>query len=190
VKTGSEWVQELDSGRRWGSNRLDRHKDATWDSNALKTLTVSIQGSHYLVDLGADEKPNFHRVNKDKQCTCGVPDCIAIEAVRNYLLAGGQRAPDPQGIILCPICGSKTYRDPVWDGKYTHTPGWRCVQGGLLHFLEAKAERIRKNQAENPWLFAPVPGYAGIRRDEVMTFEACAALSRKVFLETGYDPTV
>ena len=190
MKTGSEWVQDLDSGRRWVSNGLDHHKDVTWDNIALNTLQVSIRGSHYLVDLGADEQQNFHRVNKDKQCTCGVPDCLAIEAVRNYLLDGGQRAPEPKGIFLCPICGSKTYRDPVWDGKYTRTLGWRCVQGDLLHFLEAKAERIRKNQAENPWLIPPVPGYPGVRRDEVMTFEACAALSRKVFLETGSHSTL
>ena len=190
MKTGSEWVQDLDSGRRCVSNGLDHQKEITWDRIAMNTLRVSIRGSHYLVDFGADEQKNFHRVNKDKQCSCGVPDCIAIAAVRSYLLDGGQRAPEPKGIFLCPICGSKTTRDHDWDGKYTRTPGWRCEQGSLLHFLEAKAERIRKNQAENPWLFAPVPGYPGLRRDEAMAFEASVPLSRKVFLENGSRSTL
>jgi hypothetical protein len=159
-------------------------------------LAVSIRSSLYLVDFGQEAHPRYHRVNKNKQCSCGAPDCLAIEAVRNYLQAGGKRAPDPQNHPECPICGSKTYRDRVWDGKYTRTLGWRCTQGGLRHFLEVKAQRIRKNQVENPWLIPPAPGYPGVQRDEVMTFEACAALSRKVFLETGsrstleeYDPT-
>lgn len=150
---------------------------------------VSIQGYQYLVDYGPDEVIRFHRVNKDKTCSCDAPFCEAIEVVRQYLQAGGQRAPDPEGMPPCPICGGKTYRDRDWDGKYTKTLGWRCHQGGLKHFLQAKAERIQKNQAENPWFFPPVPGCPDVRRNEIMTGEECKAISHKVFLETGYDPT-
>lgn len=151
--------------------------------------TVSIQGYQYLVDLGRKENPRFHRVSKDKTCSCGAPYCDAIDAVRRYLQAGGTRAPEPLDPAVCPICGAKTFRDPKWDGKYTKTLGWRCQTGGLSHFLQAKAQRIQKNLAENPWLFPPVPGYPGVRRDEIMTWEECAAISRRVFEETGYDPT-
>jgi len=90
----------------------------------------------------------------------------------------------------CPICGSRAYRDHIWDGKFTRTFGWRCEKGGLRHFLEAKANRIKQQLADNPWLFPPVPGYPGMRRDELLTEEECAAIRRKVFLETGYDPTI
>lgn len=150
---------------------------------------VSIQGYQYLVDFGEIENPRFHRVSKAKTCSCGAPYCEAIEAVRHYLNAGGARAPDPEGMPPCPICGGKTYRDRDWDGKYTKTLGWRCQQGGLKHFLQAKTERIQKNLAENPWLFPPVPGYPGVRRDEIMTWEECEEKKRRVFEETGYDPT-
>ncbi len=142
-------------------------------------LSVSIHGSQYLVDFGLGSQPRFHTVSKTKECSCGVPYCEAIEAVRQYLQAGGLRAPDPEGMPPCSICGGRTYRDRTWDGKYTHTLGWRCEKGGLRHFLEAKAERIRKQLAENPWLIPPAPGYPGVRRDELMTYEECQAAYRR-----------
>jgi hypothetical protein len=128
-------------------------------------------------------------VSKTKECSCGDANCEAIEAVREYLLAGGLRAPAPLGNPICPICGAATYRDRSWDGKYTRELGWRCETGGLNHFLMAKTNRIRQQFADNPWLFPPVPGYAGLRRSELMTAEDCRLISAKTFLETGYDPT-
>jgi len=151
---------------------------------------VSIQGFLYLVDFGADSVQRYHRVNKSRECSCGSAYCKAIDAVRLYLQAGGTRAPGLEEMPPCPICGSKTYRDRNWDGKYTKELGWRCTKGGLHHFLQDKTERIKKNFAENPWLIPPAPGYPGVRREELMTWEECEAINRKVFLETGYDPTV
>jgi hypothetical protein len=159
------------------------------ESSLVATPTVSVQGYLYLVDFGSGSSQRFHRVNKTKECSCGATYCQAIEAVRVYLQAGGARAPDPEGMPPCPICGSKTYRDRNWDGKYTKELGWRCTNGGLHHFLQAKTERIKKNFAEHPWLIPPAPGYPGVRRDELMTWEECEAINRKVFQETGYDPT-
>ena len=120
---------------------------------------ISIQGFLYLVDFGADSVQRYHRVNKSRECSCGSAYCKAIDAVRLYLQAGGVRAPDPEEMPPCPICGSKTYRDRNWDGKYTKELGWRCTKGGLHHFLQNKTERIKKNFAENPWLIPPAPGY-------------------------------
>ena len=150
---------------------------------------VRIHGYQYLVDFGEAETQRYHCVSKDKTCSCGEPECEAIDAVRRYLQAGGRRAPDPPDPLNCPICGGKTYMEPKWDGHYTKTRGWRCKNGGLSHYLQARSERIRRNLAENPWLFPPVPGYPGLRRDEILTAEECAAISRRVFEETGYDPT-
>ena len=131
-------------------------------------LPVSVQGYFYLVDFGLGSFPRYHRVNKAKECSCGAPYCEAIEAVRVYLQSGGMRAPDPEGgLPPCPICGSKTFRDRVWDGKYTKTLGWLCSKGGLHHFLVAKAERIKKQQTENPWLIPPAPGYPGVLREDL-----------------------
>ncbi len=149
-------------------------------------IRVSVYGCGYLVDFGQGVKPRCHWVNKEKHCSCGDSSCPAIEAVRDYLLEGGQRAPDP--LPLCSICGAKVSRDPTWDGKYTHELGWRCSQGGLAHFLQQKMERIRKNWQEHPYLIPPAPGYPGVRRDEILTYEDLLLVYRKA-ADEGYDPT-
>jgi hypothetical protein len=92
-----------------------------------------------------------------------------------------------QGMPPCPICGSKTYRDRTWDGKYTKTLGWRCEKGSLRHFLEAKAAKIKKQIAENPWLIPPVPGYPGVRRDALVTWEECEASHRWIYPKMDDD---
>jgi hypothetical protein len=155
------------------------------ESTSIATPTVSIQGFVYLVDLGPGSTCRYHRVSKNKDCSCGAADCEAIEVVRFYLLGGGARAPEQERMPSCPICGSKTYRDRNWDGKYTRQLGWHCNQGGLGHFLEAKARRIQVQLAENPWLLPPAPGYPGVRRDELITWEECELLQSKALLEVG-----
>jgi hypothetical protein len=97
----------------------------------------------YLVDFGPETLPRFHVVNKLRQCSCKLgKTCPAIEAVLKYLRNGGQRAPDP--MPSCPMCGADTIRDRELDGKYTKELGWRCSTGGVTHFLQAKAERIKE----------------------------------------------
>jgi hypothetical protein len=114
---------------------------------------VRVVGYTYLVDFGPSVQPRFHTVTKGRRCSCRSRDaCPAIDAVTEYLLAGGRRAPDP--MPSCPICGAETVRDRAWDGKYTKELGWRCVEGGLTHFLQAKAQRIiqaiQAREAVNP----------------------------------------
>lgn len=144
---------------------------------------LSIDGSRYRVDFGVRSPLRYHLVDKNRECSCGAKYCEAIEVVRRYLMAGGLRAPDLEGMPSCPICGSKTYREHTWDGMYTHALGWRCAKGGLAHFLTAKANQIRRQQAANPWLIPPVDGYPGVRRDEVLTWEDCQASDRFSDLE-------
>ena len=167
-----------------------RSKQSIRDGLAIEVsdLKVSLQGSQYQVDFGLGSNPRFHKVSKTKECSCGAPYCEAIEAVRQYLQAGGLRAPDPEGMPPCSICGGRTYRDSNWDGKYTRTLGWRCEKGGLRHFLEAKAARIQCQLAENPWLIPPTPGYRGVRRDELMTWEKCQAANQRS--QPGDDPGI
>ena len=64
----------------------------------VSALPVSIQGNQYLVIFGQGTSPRFHKVSKNKECSCGAPYCEAIEAVHQYLQAGGLRAPDPEGM--------------------------------------------------------------------------------------------
>ena len=108
-----------------------------------KPTRIRVIGYTYLVDFGPSIQPRFHTVNKQRSCSCPFKEtCPSIEAVAEYLHNGGQRAPDP--MPPCPICGAETVRDRKWDGKYTKELGWRCTAGGLRHFLEAKAERIKE----------------------------------------------
>jgi hypothetical protein len=176
--------------------RLREQPGSALDPPEDLAASVKVTGSEYRVDLGDDSQTRYHRVQKDRTCSCGTANCIAIAAVRAYLLNGGKRAQNGLPPTRCPICGGKTTPDPAWNGKYTSEPGWRCEHGGLKHFLDAKAARIQQAQAENPWLIPPVPGYPGVRRDEIMTFEECAAISRSVLEELncevpckGFDPT-
>jgi hypothetical protein len=191
MKTAHTLIEPATEGRRAAAVQPSHWKQAVRERSPVEILApmVSVVGCQYLVDFGAGSALRVHRVNKAKECSCGDPYCEAIEAVRYYLQSGGPRAPDPPAEIACPICGAKTYPDQRWNGKYTKSAGWRCEKGGLGHFLKAKGERIKRQLEENPWLIPPAPGYPGIRRDEVLTFEMCEAISRKVFAETGYDPT-
>ena len=110
---------------------------------AGRPTRIRVIGYTYLVDFGPSTQPRFHTVNKQRSCSCSLKvTCPAIEAVAEYLRNGGQRAPDPMPPY--PICGAETVRDRKWDGKYTKEFGWRCTAGGLRHFLEAKAERIKE----------------------------------------------
>lgn len=99
-------------------------------------------GYRFKVDFGPSVKPRVHLVDKQRRCSCELGTaCPAIEAVAEYLRSGGQRAPGP--VPPCPICGAETVRDKEWDGKYTKELGWHCTAGGLSHFLQDKAERIK-----------------------------------------------
>ncbi len=187
MKTGLA-TNELDQKRRRNTSSLKNSFNRERPENEASILDVSIQGTKYLVDFGQGSQIRYQTVSKNKECSCGTPYSEALEAVRQYLQAGGLRAPDPEGMPPCPICGNRTYRDRTWDGKYTRTLGWRCEKGGLRHFLEAKAQRIRQQMAANPWLIPPAPGYPGVRRDEVMTWEECQAAGE--LPQSGDDPAI
>ncbi len=155
---------------------------------------VFVAGFDYHVKLW--DETTFSTVTREKVCSCNEPKCAHVAAVAKYLRAGGRRPPDP--VFLCPICGGKTVVDKNWldrDDEGRKRYGWRCENGGLRHFLAAKAERIKKRLAANPWLFPPVYNeagecvYAGVLRADVMTWERCQEASRKVYQESGYDPT-
>lgn len=156
----------------------------------LKQCTVTAQGCRYRVRLPGGE---VHFVRKDRTCSCGTLDCEAIQAVHQYLKAGGQRADDLPVPLRCPICGGKTVEDRRWQDTANGKKGfgWRCENGGIRHWMQDKTARIQRQFVDHPWLFKPVYDEngncvsPGIRRDEIMTFEQCQAMHRR----TGYDPT-
>jgi hypothetical protein len=143
--------------------------------------TVSVSGFFYAVDLGPEVRPRYHHVGKDRRCTCRLgADCPAVQAVADYLRAGGERAPDvPSGFYpvapqTCPICGAQTRYVP---GLTSHSrgAGWACVRGGKAHYWQAHTNSLRQSLAENPWIYPPVLApdgtvlYPGLKRDEIIT---------------------
>lgn len=110
--------------------------------NKLPTR-IMVVGYRYKVDFGPSVKPQVHLVDHQQRCSCVLNTaCPAIVVVAEYLRSGGKRAPEP--LPPCPICGAETFRDRGWDNKYTHELGWRCAEGGLTHFLQAKTEKIKQ----------------------------------------------
>jgi hypothetical protein len=161
---------------------------------ALARATVSISGYFYAVDLGSNVHPQHHRVGKNAECTCYLAErCPAVNAVRAYMAAGGERAPDPPlgyypvHPAKCPICGAETAYEPKLSSK-RRGAGWRCLKGGASHYWHKMGLILAEKFARNPWLFPPVvlrdgqqcfawdgiqDGdqmlYPGIRRSEVIT---------------------
>jgi hypothetical protein len=129
---------------------------------------VMVQGYRYLVDWGAGVYPRFHSVSKDKVCACDRgSSCSAVAAVRTHLLSGGQRAPDPPSHyyeavpVHCPLCRAAAIPDPAWD-SLKHGKGWRCVQGGLAHYLDARMAHARQ-WFFREWIIPPAENYPGVR---------------------------
>ncbi len=156
----------------------------TWLERALvlpNEPTVSIVGYAYRVDLGLGAQPRSHIVHKDKTCSCGDPDCAAVQVVAEWLKTERvARAPDPPtGYTLylprqCPICGSKVLADHTLSSR-TRGIGWRCACGGLLHYWQDKVNALKARACEREWAFPPVVDetgrvlYAGVRLSEIPT---------------------
>jgi hypothetical protein len=142
---------------------------------------VAVCGYSYAVDFGNDPSLKQHRVGKDRRCACSLgADCPAVQAVADYLKAGGARAPDPPpgffpvAPALCPVCGAEAVYDASLNSK-RRGAGWTCVKGGKHHYWEAHTKILSEQIAKNPWVFPPVIApngevlYPGLRRDEVIT---------------------
>jgi len=167
------------------------HRPAATD---LAQAMVSVDGHAYRVDFGPQVSPRIHFVGKDKVCSCQEPGCPAIEAVRQYLAGGGERAPEvpfdymPVAPLACPICGQPAYFEARLSNR-THGAGWGCSEKGERHYWIWRTELIKRYAAINPWRFPPVvirgdqgqihawdgirPSdavlYPGLRRDEILT---------------------
>lgn len=50
----------------------------------------------------------------------------------------------------CPMCGSRIYSDPVWNDRMHKIPGWRCESGGLLHYLQWRANKMMARRGQVP----------------------------------------
>src|SRR6185369_2614028 len=79
-------------------NVIELQKDLKEASAHLvrQDARVTVIGYFYAVDYGNGVNFGQHRVGKDRRCTCSLGTaCPAIQAVVDYLKAGGKRAPDP-----------------------------------------------------------------------------------------------
>lgn len=163
-------------------------------NDLLANARVYVVGHSYGVDFGPGVRPRYHRVGKNKRCSCYLgSQCPAVSAVAQYLREGGKRAPEPpRGYFLaapetCPVCGAPTRYDPSLNNPHWGA-GWRCENGGSRHFWDYRSKLIQDVQGDNPWVFRPIVDetgkvvYPGVRRDDV------APASMRPNWPEGYDP--
>lgn len=159
----------------------------------LSQAMVVVDRYAYRVDFGPQVSPRVHFVSKDKTCSCLDLNCPSIEAVRQYVAGGGERAPEvpfyymPVAPKACPICAQPAF---FYAGLSTraHGAGWICRENGERHYWKWRTELLKRFADENPWRFPPVVVrqgqqlnawdgvlasdqvlYPGLRRDEIVT---------------------
>lgn len=103
------------------------------------TLAISTVVGGYRVAYG----DAIHLVDKSKRCSCGHPKCPAVQAVADYLRAGGRRAPErvdptPRS-FACPVCGQAAH-------GCLETRNWRCSADDG-HLWAWWAEQIKAKRA-------------------------------------------
>ncbi len=91
----------------------------------------------------------LHYVNTDGECSCGgnrKEECVHVEAVKDFLLKGGKRAPRLTKHLLdqpipeeCPICNSKVdidvsprCRRRMWVCSSSRTHFWEWLGNGSI----------------------------------------------------------
>ena len=134
---------------------------------ALAEVDISILGYFYAVDFGPDVHPQHHRVGKNAICTCHLGElCPAVDVVRAYLAAGGERTPDPPPGYYpvipakCPICHAAVTSDIQLNSSYRGA-GWRCEVGGSAHYwqrmVQASAWKFARKRAIQQGFPLPEP---------------------------------
>lgn len=112
----------------------------------LSDYRVSTLIGRYLVRRPNGNGHVTRTVTKNKQCSCGKNNCIHIQAVRRYLLDGGERAEPfkqvlpnepagPNTITVCPVCETKV----EWARSYTYPLMWKCPED-LGHYWEWRGQ--------------------------------------------------
>ena len=142
--------------------------------------TITADGYFYLVDFGENVHPRVHRVGKNGKCTCYLGQhCPAVDEVADHLKDGGERAPDPPAgyypmlPACCPICGADVQLDTTLSSKKRGV-GWRCANGGSLHYWQRMTDALRISRETNSWAIPPVVDddwivYPGVHRDGIVT---------------------
>jgi hypothetical protein len=170
----------------------------------LAPPAVSIVQHAYRVDWGPAIRPRLHTVTKLKACDCALGQaCPSVLKVREYLEAGGERAPDylddywPVVPEQCPICGGPCQAHPLLDFD-RHGLGWTCNVGGTLHYWKARLRPIQcAQQALNGqprWVIPPVIGpdgavlYHGVTLDDVRNARELAQQTQLRWRAEGYYP--
>ena len=165
---------------------------------------VTIVEHAYRVDWGQGVGPRFHYVTKRKTCHCSLgPACPSVLRVREYLEAGGERAPDypddywPTVPGACPICGNTCEAYPPLNFD-AHGVGWSCVTAGTLHYWEARLHPIlRAQQAANGqprWVIPPALApdgrvlYPGVTVEDVRIAREAARQTALHWRAKGYCP--
>ena len=172
--------------------------------NESGLANVAVVEHVYRVDWGQGVRPRFHYVTKRKTCQCSLGQaCPSVLRVREYLEAGGERAPDcpddfwPLVPEQCPICGSPCEAHPPLNFA-AHGLGWTCNAGGTLHYWEARLRPIQRAQramnGQPRWVIPPAIGpngevlYPGVTVDDVRNARELAQQTQLRWRAEGYSP--
>jgi hypothetical protein len=165
---------------------------------------VTIAEHAYRVDWGQGVRPRFHYVTKRKTCGCSLGQvCPSVLRVREYLEAGGERAPDypddywPIVPEQCLICGSPCEAHPPLNFD-AHGLGWKCQSGGTLHYWKARLLPILRAQQEQNgrprWVIPPAVSpngdvlYPGVTSVDVRVAHQQAQETNRRWHVEGYSP--
>ena len=112
-------------------------------------VTPAGKGLQVMLPTGADGALEAHYVDAGvTNCSCHRgARCPALREVQGYLAAGGAKAGEPVTgekrnndwlPDSCPVCGAAAVRD-----RFGKRPGWRCEQGGLTHYYQARYQHLQ-----------------------------------------------
>jgi hypothetical protein len=115
---------------------------------------VTVVGYFYGVDLGPAVRARHHRVGKGRKCTCGLgATCPAVQAVADYLKAGGERSPDPPPGYFpvapqsCPVCGAEAYYTAELSSRKR---GAGCARGSETHYWQYQVNVLKGLRLQEP----------------------------------------
>jgi hypothetical protein len=130
----------------------------------LRKAKVTATTYGYTVDLGATVRPRIHQVGKDGKCTCtqGV-GCVAVDAVKEHLNKGGQRAIRPPDAFTTAIvsighfCYTVDFGPEVLPRLHQVGKDRRCSCGDLnCPAIETVADYLRNGGERAP---SPPPNF-------------------------------
>ena len=145
--------------------------------NHLAYRVITVAGG-YRVTLSS----GLHFVDKQRQCSCGCLNCLAIRAVAAYLKSGGIRAPDATDMtgstcFPCPVCGESAQGSlaaKAWMCRADRAHYWAWRIALIRSAREAALKNASPYTREVLSAFASNAARAQFLKAHALKYPACA----------------